>query len=164
MRMQRLCFLCLCSSRYTLTDDACHSRATTLPQTWPVTVCRLLLALRFSFVCGVTVRSKGRSHEGGLRQHLLTSGLPALLPAMYDVLCIAHAAFSQMDRWVGFYCSSASRYVIARVYGLTNEVQKRYMTKCIGDTVLFLLTLTRRVNGLTNEVQTVSPMKYRCAI
>ena len=31
------------------------------------------------------------------------------------------------------YGSSALCYVIARVYGLTNEVQKRYMTKCIGD-------------------------------
>ena len=32
-----------------------------------------------------------------------------------------------------FLLSSASRLVIARVYGFTNEVQKRYMTKCIGD-------------------------------
>ena len=38
------------------------------------------------------------------------------------------------------------RYVIARVYGLTNEAQKRYMTKYIGASVLF-------VYGLTGEVQ-----------
>ena len=48
--------------------------------------------------------------------------------------------------------------MIARVYGLTNEVQKCYMTKCIGDTVSFLLTVTRKVYDLT--VEALLRLKY----
>ena len=46
-----------------------------------------------------------------------------------------------------------ARYVIARVYGLTNEVQKRFTTKSIDDEVVSLMTVTRSVYDLTSEVQ-----------
>ena len=42
---------------------------------------------------------------------------------------------TSLHNLTGFYLSSASRYVIARVYGLTNDEQKRYTTKFIGDKV-----------------------------
>ena len=56
---------------------------------------------------------------------------------MYDELCIFHAAFCQLCGWVGFYLPPASRYVIARVYGLTNEELKRYTNRYIGNKVFF---------------------------
>ena len=48
----------------------------------------------------------GSGTEEGSRQQLLSSGLPALLPEMYDELCISHAAFCQTVGWVGFFGSS----------------------------------------------------------
>ena len=50
--------------------------------------------------------------------------------------------FCDKLRWFTF------RFVIARVYGLTNEVQKRYMTKCIGVTVYFLMTVAVATFGV----------------
>ena len=41
---------------------------------------------------------------------------PALLPEMYDVLCISHAAFCQNFVWVGSYCPSSARHEMARLY------------------------------------------------
>ena len=38
--------------------------------------------------------------------------------------------------------------MIARVYGLTNEAQKRYLTKCVGDLFFFLLIAFSRIAWL----------------
>ena len=56
-------------------------------------------------------------------------------PPPSDVRCTLHRSCGILPVYlVGWFLhSSAPRLVIARVYGLTNEVQKRYMTKCIGD-------------------------------
>ena len=66
--------------------------------------------------------------------------------------------------WIGFHSSSATRYVIARVYGLTNEVQKRFMiVSCYDETLLVLMGLCLQSLRLATSLRDLmaSPMKCR---
>ena len=54
---------------------------------------------------------------------------------------VPHLVWIKFGTDVALYWFSL-RYAIARVHGLTNEVQKRYTTKCIADMAYFLMTVT----------------------
>ena len=95
------------SSRFIFSRSTHHSRSClALPLFGSATsfdsarglFCRVFDGHAFSCVVSPYARYQGVLAEVGLGRPVsrrFLQGLPALLPAMYDVLCIAHAAFCQ---------------------------------------------------------------------